>query len=88
MLKEGVAPYCAIESALMVYHYGLWLGFSSAYFEVMQGNHAVWRFHERFGAQRVGAERDHFQYQLSCSALTTGLRKYSRYLPTGIRVEP
>ena len=50
-------------------------------------NQSVWRFHERFGAQRVGAERDHFQYELSHAALLLSLRKYGRYLPAGIRVE-
>ena len=87
ILQEAAGAHSAIESALMVYHYGLWLGFSSAYFEVMQANQSVWRFHERFGAQRVGAERDHFQYELSHAALLLSLRKYGRYLPAGIRVE-
>lgn len=88
-ILEAEAPtFCAIESALMVYHYGLALGFSSAYFEVMQGNRAVWRFHERFGAQRVGMARGQFQYVLSNTEMVASLKKYHRFLPNGIRVEP
>ena len=86
LFKAGLPARCAIESALVVYHYGRWLGFSEAHFAVHQENVSVWRFHENFGARRVGARGDHFQYELSSGALTAGLRKYQRYLPGGINV--
>jgi RimJ/RimL family protein N-acetyltransferase len=86
LLRAGLPARCAIESALMVYHYAAWLGFAQAYFEVRQENASVWRFHENFGACRVGAERGHFQYQLAPAAMQAGMARYARYLPQGIRV--
>ena len=84
----GLPARFAIESALMVYHYALWLGFRSAYFEVRQENVSVWRFHENFGARRTGVRDDHFQYELAPQALSAALLRYQRYLPDGIRVVP
>jgi len=86
LLRAGLPARCAIESALMVYHYAVWLGFTEAYFEVRQENASVWRFHERFGARRIGTERQHFQYELGSADLQAGMVKYERYLPNGIRV--
>ena len=88
LLKAGLPARCAIESALIVYHYGLWLGFRAAYFEVRQENSSVWRFHESFGARRSGVRDDHFQYELTPAALSAALQRYRRFLPDGIRVEP
>ncbi|MDR0274990.1 MAG: hypothetical protein LBI48_06570 [Burkholderiaceae bacterium] len=62
------------------------LGFSEAYFEVRQENISVWRFHENFGARRIGQERQHFQYELAPAAMRAGMAKYARYLPQGIKV--
>jgi len=88
LLKAGLPARCAIESALIVYHYALWLGFRSAYFEVRQENVSVWRFHQNFGAQRTAIRDDHFQYRLTAEALTVALQRYQRFLPHGIRVVP
>lgn len=85
LLKAGLPARCAIESALMVYHYGLALGFDRAYFEVRQDNASVWRFHENFGAVRTGAQDDVFLYELSPAALAAALQRWRRYLPDGIR---
>ena len=86
LLKDGLPAHCAIESALMVYHYARALGFAAAYFEVRKKNASVWRFHERFGACRVSERDDHYQYELSSEAMNGGLQKYGRYLPEGIRI--
>ena len=86
LLKAGLPARCAIESALMVYHYGRRLGFAGAYFEVRQDNVSVWRFHENFGAVRTGARDDHFLYELAPEALSAALQRWQRYLPDGIRV--
>lgn len=87
MLLEDLPARVAIESALMVYAYARWLGFVSSYFEVKKDNRSVWRFHERFGARRVGERGDQYQYQLDAGAMTAALRKYQRFLPDGIRVD-
>ncbi|MFT4193648.1 GNAT family N-acetyltransferase [Ottowia sp.] len=86
LLKAGLPPHCAIESALMVYHYARGLGFQSAYFEVRRENASVWRFHENFGAQRVGEDAEQFKYTLAPEALSAALHRYRRYLPQGVRV--
>ncbi|MEZ5605712.1 MAG: GNAT family N-acetyltransferase [Burkholderiaceae bacterium] len=86
LLKAGLPARCAVESALMVYHYGLALGFDRAYFEVRQDNASVWRFHENFGAVRTGAPGDVFLYELAPAALTAALQRWRRYLPDGIRI--
>ena len=87
LLKPGLHPRCAVESALMVYHYARWLGFDSAYFEVRRENGSVWRFHESFGARRVAVRDDHFQYVLDAQALDAALQRYRRYLPHGIAID-
>ncbi|WP_298437563.1 GNAT family N-acetyltransferase [Ottowia sp.] len=88
LLKAGLPARCAVESALIVYHYGRLLGFESVYFEVRRENASVWRFHESCGARRVGQRDDHFLYTLTPDALAAALCRYRRYLPHGIRVTP
>ena len=79
LLLPGLPARYDIESALMVYHYALWLGFDSAWFEVRQENASVWRFHENFGARRTGVANGHYQYELPPAALQAALQKYRRY---------
>lgn len=88
LLRAGLPARCAIESALMVYHYGRWLGFAGAYFEVRADNLSVWRFHENFGAVRTGVRGDTYLYELAPSALDAALERWQRYLPDGITVRP
>jgi RimJ/RimL family protein N-acetyltransferase len=87
IIKDGVAPRYAIESALMVYRYALEeLGFTRAHFDVRKENTSVWSFHERFGAVRTNeTELDYF-YALPNDAIRVSLAKYEKYLP-GIRCE-
>ena len=84
IMKEGAPAASAIESALMIYHYGLELGFENAHFEVRKANISVWKFHERFGAQKIGETNDDFQYQISKKSIQQSLLKYVKYLPNGI----
>ena len=86
LLKAGLPARCAIESALMVYHYARSLGFTTAYFEVRKENRSVWRFHENFGAVRTGVRDDHFLYELASEPLAAALQRWRRYLPCGIRI--
>ena len=86
LLKAGAPAYCAIESLLMVYSYGLWLGFRSTYFKVYRNNPSA-RFHKNFGARLVSEQNGELHYVLSFDALNAGLEKYRRYLPDGIRVD-
>ena len=85
MLIPEAPPFAAIESALRVYRYALELGFSAAHFEVQEGNLPVSRFHENFGAVRVGHACGQIQYRLTHESMLQSLRRYHRFLPGGIR---
>jgi RimJ/RimL family protein N-acetyltransferase len=79
----------AIESALMVYSYAVHhLRFSSAHFDVRKGNESVWKFHERFGAQRVSEDTTDYFYTLDLSSIKKSMEVYSRFLPKPVIVEP
>lgn len=55
LLIDGLSPVIALESALLIYEYAFYsLKFSNVHFDVRKGNVKVQRFHESFGAQRVG----------------------------------
>lgn len=86
ILKNGTPSSYAIESALLVYHFGMSLGFEKAHFEVRKGNESVWKFHERFGAQKVEETADAFIYKISLDAIEKSLEKYKKYLPNGFLI--
>jgi RimJ/RimL family protein N-acetyltransferase len=88
IMKAGTPSSYAIESALMVYHYALGLGFDAAHFEVNKGNESVWKFHERFGAVRVDENAEEFHYEITLEHIQRSLKKYQKYLPAGIVVTP
>ncbi|MES2785420.1 MAG: GNAT family N-acetyltransferase [Pseudomonadota bacterium] len=85
ILVKQAPTSAAIESALMVYRYALeFLNFGSAHFQVHQENERVWRFHERFGAERISADEVQYEYKMSNAAIKTSLERYRRFLPNGI----
>lgn len=87
ILKDGAPKTAAIESALMVYSYAIdHLGFQTAHFEVRKGNENVWRFHERFGAVRVGETVNDYLYQIDQNAISTSRLRYVKYLPKNVTV--
>ncbi|MEN8134169.1 MAG: GNAT family N-acetyltransferase [Thermodesulfobacteriota bacterium] len=88
ILKDGAPRSAAIESALMVYSYAIdHLGFRAAHFDVRRGNENVWRFHERFGAERVGETTNDYLYQISIQKVLAARLKYKKYLPEIVTVE-
>jgi RimJ/RimL family protein N-acetyltransferase len=87
IIKEGQPPSSAIESALIVYHFALSLGFERAHFDVRKANQSVWRFHERFGAIRVGESDADYFFEMPNPAILRSLVKYERFLPNKISVE-
>lgn len=87
ILKEGRPSGFAIESALMVYHFALCLGFNRSHFDVRKGNESVWQFHERFGAVRVEETDDDYIYNISLDAIQKSIEKYKKYLPNGIEIK-
>lgn len=84
--SDGAPSGFAVESALMIYHYALHLGFTAAHFEVRRENTGVIQFHQRFGARQV-RENEHEQFfELDQAAIRAALEKFSRFLPDGIQV--
>ena len=86
ILKNGVPSNYAIESALLVYHFALTMGFKKAHFDVRIENQSVWKFHERFGATRTGETRVDYLYNISFDAIKNSLRRYDKYLPKGFTI--
>lgn len=87
ILREGSPGGFAIESALMIYHFALDLGFSRSHFDVRKGNESVWQFHERFGAVRVAETDSDYVYAISLSSIQKSIARYKKYLPNGIEVK-
>ena len=88
ILLENAPSSAAIESALIVYAYALEsLGFQRAHFQVQKANERVWRFHERFGAERIEENEVQYGYRLSSAAIKSSIDRYRRYLPDGIFLE-
>lgn len=87
IIKQGAPASVAIESALMVYAYALdHLGFEAAHFDVRKENTHVWKFHERFGASRVGeTEFDHL-YSIDEQRIRTSMARYQKYLPSSVTI--
>lgn len=84
VLKQDCPRGYAHESALIVYSYAIHLGFSSSHFDVRKDNKSVWKFHEGFGATRVGCDSDNFYYRISSAAIKLSLKRYLKFLPSGI----
>jgi len=88
ILKEGVPQAAAIESALMVYSYAIdQLGFRQSHFDVRKGNEKVWRFHERFGATRVGENEHNYLYRIAPEQISASRKRYRKYLPDSLKLE-
>lgn len=87
ILKHGAPNSYSVESALIVYHYALSLGFEKAHFDVRKPNESVWKFHERFGAIRVGETYLDYLYTIQTKEIEQSLLKYQKYLPNGIGIQ-
>lgn len=86
LIVQGAPSSTAIESALIVYQYGLLLGFRAAHFDVRKGNKSVWQFHEKFGATKVGETDKDFIYSIDEAAIRKSLDRYRKYLPMSIQL--
>ncbi|GAB1233420.1 hypothetical protein UT4_18870 [Ferrigenium sp. UT4] len=88
ILKDTRPGHAAMESALMVYAYGIdHLGFKGAHLDVRKGNERVWRFHERFGARRVAETAEDYLYRLDGEAIQVSRHRYRRFLDGNVQVE-
>lgn len=88
IVTDGAPQSAAIESALMVYAFAIdHLGFKQSHFDVRKKNEGVWRFHERFGAQRVGETELDYLYQIDEKAIRAAQSRYKKFLPEPITIE-
>lgn len=89
IMRRGAPQAAAIESALIVYAYAIdALGFAQAHFQVRRANERVWKFHERFGANRVSENDEEYEYVISNQAIKLSMDRYSRYMPSQLTLEP
>lgn len=87
ILKDDRPSQAAMESALMVYSYAVDdLGFQAAHFDVRKGNDRVWKFHERFGAQRISETGLDYFYTLDHQSIQESRITYSKFLPSDVTV--
>jgi RimJ/RimL family protein N-acetyltransferase len=88
LMLDGLGPLVAIESALLVYSYGVSLGFSEARIDVRKGNESVWKFHEQFaGAELVKEDNLDRFYVVKAERISPMLKKYSEFLTCPLVVE-
>ncbi len=88
LMASGLGPLVAMESALLVYAFGLALGFNDARVEVRRENESVWRFHEKFAGAQLISETDLDRcYLVSFDQVNELLRKYSNFLTSPLHVE-
>ena len=88
ILKDGAPQSAAIESVLIVYAYAIdYLGFSQAHFDVRKDNESVWRFHERFGAERSGETEQDYLYRIGPEKIEAARKHYKKCLPGLLTIE-
>lgn len=86
IIKDGSPSCYSIESALIVYIFAKALNFRKAHFDVRKSNISVWKFHEKFGAIKIGEVKDDYIYNIHMDAIDRSVKKYSKYLPKGIKI--
>jgi RimJ/RimL family protein N-acetyltransferase len=86
ILVNDAPRSAALESTLMVYHFGLELGFASAHFDVRKGNEKVWAYHERFGAVRTSEDEENYYYRIDRAAVLAAFERYKSRFPDPIVV--
>ena len=86
ILTDDAPRSAAVESTLMIYRYGLELGFDAAHFDVRRANEKVWQYHERCGARRVRETEIDYFYEIDRGAIEALFEKYASRIPNGISV--
>lgn len=86
ILSDDAPKSSAVESTLMIYKYGLTLGFDRSHFDVRKANEKVWQYHERCGAKRTGESEIDYFYSIDRNAIENLFDHYARRVPDGIQV--
>lgn len=81
LMIDGLSPLIAIESVLLIFWYGKYLGFKNALIDVRKCNTSVWQFHEKiFSAERIQeTELDYF-YIFRENVIDSCLKKYNHLI--------
>ena len=88
LMLDGLGPLVAIESALLVYSYGVFLDFTEARIDVRQRNESVWKFHEKFsGAELINEDDLDRFYIVKAEKISRMLAKYGEFLTSPLVVE-
>lgn len=88
LMVNGLSPLVSMESALLIYAYGRWLGFDEARIDVRQDNQSVWRFHEKFSRAELVSETEIERvYVVGKDGIAAMLRKYANLLTDPLKVE-
>jgi hypothetical protein len=89
VMRDRAPHSAAIEAALMVYSYATdHLGFRAAHkLEVCKGHRNMCRFHESFGAERVGETEAFYLYHINLEKINVMRSKLKMYLPQNVSVE-
>lgn len=81
LLKDGLSPLVALESALLTYSYGKKLGFKEVKIDVRKDNLSVRRFHEKFSnALIISESKNDVYYLVKESSINKLLDRYSGLL--------
>lgn len=86
VISNEAPPFVAMESALLTYKYALKLGFTSSHFDVRKGNLSVIKFHERFGAVRVGETDDDILFKIDKESILKSIEKYKRFTNDNVMI--
>lgn len=88
LMISDLSPVISIESALLIYAYGKYLGFKEARMDVRKDNQFVWRFHEKFASAELVSETDLDRYYVvNSSSINSMLIKYSNLITVPLNVE-
>jgi len=87
LMINGLSPLISIESALLVYAYGRYLGFKDARIDVRKENTHVWTFHEKlFSAKRVSETSIDYFYVVKEELIEAILMKLSNLITNPLDV--
>lgn len=86
ILTDAAPQGSGAESLVMIYSYGLSLGFDASHFDVRRENIKVWQYHERLGAKRVGETNVDFFYTIDRERINAIIERYRSRMPDGVKV--
>jgi hypothetical protein len=81
---DNTSSKLAIESMLMIYSFGLSLGFKNSHFDVRKENVSVCDLHKKTGALLVKSDALNNYYNLNYNQIVNFIKKFNKILPNGI----